>query len=137
MLSSRDKRIFEAVRMAKEWIESEVRNTIRSEFTHAQMLQCVDKYKDTDWFKCVPDYRRYEVRGYREALISSTLSPLYRNVRCALLFEGELYISFDEWRSTHPTGDPKGLSNVSVWASGKVFFGESSGYTIDWHTPKE
>lgn len=141
-LTARDKRIFEAVHSAKRWIEEAISETIQMQFGHSQMLQAVNKYADTTWYKRVPEYRRYEVRGYKEALLSARYSPLNRHQKTALLFRGKLYRSFDEWRSAFPElpGSELQDANVVAWKpSGKIYSGPTGteGQTFEWYTPME
>lgn len=144
VLTNRDKRIFEHVRSAKSWIDNAISDAIHFQHGHSTVLQAVNRYLETDWFKQVPTYRKYEVRGYKEALLSSRWSPLHQHQRTALLYQSKLYIGFDEWRSKHPDTPGSALqdSNVVVWKCGKIYYAgpnnkDLENVTYEWATPKE
>lgn len=137
-LTAKDKRMFESVHRAKTWINEAIQGIIHLELTHTQALQAVNKYLDTSWFKRIPQYKHYEVKGYKEALFSSRFSPLNQHQTIALLFRDLLYKGYDAWRGAFPElpGSELQDTNVIVWkASGKVYYGPEEGRSFGWYLP--
>ncbi len=124
---------FDSLRRTKEEIGSIFDSMVRGEWTHTQMLDALKLMYERKHYKELPRWARSEITGYSEMFfgVATYRSLINRETKMMHLYQGELYVSFDEWRGANPSDDASGLTDscVSVWRNsyncdgiGKIYF---------------
>lgn len=123
---------YEAIERAKSLARENIEDVITFEGTFTEYLDGRERWMGKDWFKRLPRWARSEVYGWEDCYSERLKTTVYggKLLSCHL-YEGKLYVSFNQWRNAHPEADACGLSNTccTAWESGKVF----NHYDADGH----